>query len=272
MNEYIAKNHTFVICAYKESEFLEACICSLKSQTVSSNIIMTTSTPNSFISGLAEKYEIPLFVRDGESDIAQDWNFAYKKADNQLITIAHQDDIYEETYVENMLTTLNKAKNPLIYFNDYYELRNGKRVDTNTLLKVKRFLLLPLRIKYCQRSVFWKKRVLSLGNPILCPSVTYVREQLPTKLFKTGFRSNIDWQTWVMLAKLNGQFAYSLKRLTAHRIHENSETSVTINGSIRRQEDEEMLRQFWPNFLVKILIKYYVRSEKSNQITDASRK
>ena len=39
-------NHTFVICAYKESPYLEECIQSLQAQTVSSQILMVTSTPN----------------------------------------------------------------------------------------------------------------------------------------------------------------------------------------------------------------------------------
>ena len=38
--------HTFAICAYKKSRYLENCILSLKKQTVTSNIIMVTSTPN----------------------------------------------------------------------------------------------------------------------------------------------------------------------------------------------------------------------------------
>ena len=40
MKEY--KNHTFAICAYKESQYLEECIKSLQNQTVKSNIIMAT--------------------------------------------------------------------------------------------------------------------------------------------------------------------------------------------------------------------------------------
>ena len=56
--------HTFVICAYKESPFLEECIISLKRQTVPSAIIMITSTPNEYITKLAEKYQIDLFVND----------------------------------------------------------------------------------------------------------------------------------------------------------------------------------------------------------------
>ena len=56
-----ANNHTFVICAYKKSEFLEDCIQSLMNQTVKTNIIISTSTPNSYINDMAEKYKIPVF-------------------------------------------------------------------------------------------------------------------------------------------------------------------------------------------------------------------
>ena len=70
--------HTFVICAYKESPFLEECIQSLKNQKSRSSVKMVTSTPNEHIRNLAEKYEIPLFVNEGEGGIVQDWNFGYK--------------------------------------------------------------------------------------------------------------------------------------------------------------------------------------------------
>ena len=48
--------HTFVICAYKESEYLEECIKSIKNQSIKSKVIITTSTDNLFIRELAEKY------------------------------------------------------------------------------------------------------------------------------------------------------------------------------------------------------------------------
>ena len=86
-------NHTFAICAYKESEYLEECICSLLAQTVKTNIIIATSTPNAYISGLAQKYEIPLYINEGESGITQDWNFALSKVTTKYATIAHQDDL-----------------------------------------------------------------------------------------------------------------------------------------------------------------------------------
>ena len=125
--------HTYVICAYKESPFLEECIRSLKAQTVQSEIIMATSTPNDYIRSLADEYEIPLFVNSGPGGITQDWNFGYAQTNTPYVTIAHQDDIYLEHYTERMLAAMQRADRPLIYFTDYGELRNGAPVLENGL-------------------------------------------------------------------------------------------------------------------------------------------
>ena len=58
---YTGKNHTFAICAYKESPFLEECIQSLLGQTIPSTIIIVTSTDNAYIQNMAEKYHLELF-------------------------------------------------------------------------------------------------------------------------------------------------------------------------------------------------------------------
>ena len=112
----IRDKHTFVICAYKESSYLEECIVSLEKQTVKSNILMVTSTPNAFMSGMAEKHNIPLIVNEGEGGIVQDWNFGYSQCKTPYITIAHQDDIYEPAYAEKIIGRLDQAERPLIAF------------------------------------------------------------------------------------------------------------------------------------------------------------
>ena len=117
------KQHTFVICAYKESAFLEECILSVKEQSIISNIKIITSTPNKHISALAEKYNIPLIINYGEGGIVQDWNFAYNQADTPLVTITHQDDVYTRDYLKSIYSAYRKYKKPLIslacnlYFN-----------------------------------------------------------------------------------------------------------------------------------------------------------
>ena len=165
---YTERDHTFVVCAYKESAYLEAAIRSLLDQTVNGRIIVSTSTPNARIEGLCEKYGLPLVVNRGESSIAKDWNFGYNAAETPLVTVAHQDDIYEPEFLERSLIALNRVegKNVQIAFTDYCELRAGKKVCRNKLLTIKRVLLLPLRIRSLGKFRFVKRRILSFGNPI----------------------------------------------------------------------------------------------------------
>ena len=74
-------NHTFVICAYKESKYLEDCIKSVLNQKLKSKVLIATSTDNKYIRSLAEKYNVELCIANHESDIARDWNFALAQAD-----------------------------------------------------------------------------------------------------------------------------------------------------------------------------------------------
>ena len=113
------RKHTFVISAYKESQFLEECIKSLKCQSEQSEIIMITSTPNDYVDEMSKKYNIPLYINKGDRGIVQDWNFAYKQCNTPYITIAHQDDIYFKNYTKMAVGMLEHSRNPLIFFTDY---------------------------------------------------------------------------------------------------------------------------------------------------------
>ena len=264
------KEHTFVICAYKESQYLEACIKSLKEQHLQSYIIIVTSTPNAFIAGMAEKYNLPYFVNPGEGGITQDWNFGYKCAKeigkSRYITIAHQDDIYEKNYLENVLHYAKKVKRPLIVFGDYFEIRDGEKITKNKLLRVKRLMLLPLRLKCCWGLRWVRRRILSMGSPICCPSVTFAAEYLPEVIFDNHYRACEDWEAWEKLSKLKGDFVYIPKMLMGHRIHEESETTAAIADNKRTEEELEMFCKFWPKGIAKRIARAYSKGQQSNQI------
>ena len=145
--------HTFVILAYKESPFLEDCIKSVINQSVKTNVLIATTTPNDFINNLASKYNIE--VKTGNhTSIGGDFDFAKNIADTKLVTIAHQDDIYEKNYAEQIIKNYQKNQNSIILFTDYYEIRNDQKVYTNTNLKIKRILLLNLRSKTLSKFKF----------------------------------------------------------------------------------------------------------------------
>lgn len=266
LKNYKPSDFEFVICAYKESPYLEECIQSLKNQKIQVKIILVTSTPNKHIESLVQKYQLEYYINMGKSGIAEDWNFGLSKADKRIVTIAHQDDIYESTFTLKVLENINKHNKTLITFTNYGEIRNGKCIDKNKLLCTKRIMLFPLKSSYLQNVIFIRRRILSFGSAICCPSVTFVKENLPKKIFSSGYRSNVDWQAWEMISRLRGAFVYCNEILMYHRIHEASATTEIIADNDRTKEDFAMFCKFWPKWIAGIIERFYRKSEDSNRL------
>jgi glycosyltransferase involved in cell wall biosynthesis len=260
--------HTFVIPAYKDSPYLESCLQSLLKQTVKSKLVLTTSTPSPFLEGLAEKYGTRYYINPEPSSIAGDWNFALSKATNGLVTIAHQDDVYQPTYVESILKGINKAKgeNVLIAFSNYADLVEGKERGFSLNALVKNLLLFPFYFSKSLRRPFLKKSLLMLGDPICCPAVTLNLDALPGFSFSRAYTCVLDWHAWLQLARRQGSFVFVNEKLVMHRIHPESETSNQISNGRRQQEELAMFKQLWGARMAKLIIKLYAAGHKDNTI------
>lgn len=262
----LAKNnniHTFVVLAYKESIYLEECIKSVLNQKYNSNVVIATTTDNNFIRDIANKYKIDVVVGKHTS-IGGDFDFAIKTGNTELITIAHQDDVYDYEYSFNIVESYQKNKNASIIIPNYYELKGDKKVTKNINLIIKRLLLSPLRIRGKAISVFAKRLILRFGNSIGCPSVTFVRNKITFPIFDFPYKCNVDWAAWEKLSRKSGDFVYVNKYLMGHRIHENSTTTEIIKNNIRTKEDYQILCKFWPKLIAKLIAKIYKNSEKNN--------
>lgn len=256
------KNHTFAVCAYKESEYLEECIKSLKNQTVKSNIIIATSTPNEYIENLAKKYDLELFINTGDKGIGQDWNFAVSSCKTDYVTVAHQDDIYNSNYLEEIVSNLEEGKDFVIAFGDYREIKNGEVIPLTKNLKIKKILQSPLK-KHGDKK--WAKNfALKFGTSICCPCVTVNTKITGKKPYITRLKCDLDWETWYEFSKLDHRFLYINKEIMCHRIHEQSETSNLIENNVRLEEDYEMFKKFWPTPIAKFLMFFYKGAIKTN--------
>ena len=256
--------HTFVVCAYRESPYLEACIQSLLSQTVRSQIVVSTSTPNASISDVCARYGLSLYINHGEAGITGDWNFGLTLVKTPFFTIAHQDDLYDPTYTETVLGKLEREKTPILAFTDYFEIRNGERVYKNRLLRIKRLMNFGFRLS--RRWRFSRLAVLALGNSICCPAVTYSSEACRDFRFDNRFRFACDWDAWERLARKKGAFLYAPKPLMGHRIHADSETTKQTADTRRGEEEYTMFRRFWPDWIARRLSGFYAKGADSNQL------
>ena len=212
--------HTFVVLAYKESIYLETCIKSVLNQKYKSDVVIATSTPNDFIYNLANKYNLRVIVNNEQKHgIGYDFDFARTCVNSEMVTIAHQDDIYEYDYSNEVIQAYKKNQDSLIVFTDYFEVRNHKKVYSNTNLKIKRLLLTPLKVHNLTNFKLFKRSVLAFGNSICCPAVTFCNKNISLKeIFASDLKCDVDWLAWERVSKEKGRFIFVNKPLMGHRI------------------------------------------------------
>ncbi|MEA4821273.1 MAG: glycosyltransferase [Erysipelotrichales bacterium] len=263
---YTAADHTFAIIAYKENKYLEETILSVLNQSVKTNILVSTSTPNIHIIDLCKKYNLRLVINENPRGAGNDWNNGYNASETPLVTIVHQDDIYDSNYAEKILNYANRSQDLLILFTDYYEIREMSAISNLKILKIKRWMNLLLRYKFFWKSRLYRKFILSLGDSISCPTVTINKSKIGSNVFDETLRNSCDYLTWVNLAEKKGEFVYLPYALVGHRIYPESATSQNIADSSRSKEDLQIMMKLWPAWIAKIVHKQYVKAEKSNNL------
>lgn len=259
-------DHTFIIPAYKNSIYMEDCIISLREQTIPSKILITTSTPSEFLFDIAKRHNIEIDINEHGGSIAKDWNFALKSCKTKYLTLAHQDDIYFPDYAESCVKCAEKPINwdNLILFTDYKEIMIDQPRRFSLNIYVKKLLLVMFLLKNNIKNHFLKKSMLSLGNPISCPSVMFNLKNIGSFEFSDEYKYNLDWEAWLRLAKMKGRFVYLNERLMAHRLHNESQTSIQIQSNMRIEEEERIFQSIWNKPMAKLLMQFYKYSSAFN--------
>ena len=230
-------SHTFAICAYKDSPYLDACIHSLKRQSVKSKIILCTSTPSPFLEAMAKIHDIPLYVRDGKSDI--------------------QDDCYHRDYAAWVQRCWERYPDTTVFTTDCAILKGEELQRPGMIQFIKMLLRLPLRLHGLADRTFVKKAALVFGNPIICPSCTYDKEALGTPLFDSPYKFALDWDTMWKLAARPGRFICVERPLIRYRIHDGATTKACIQDHRRGADETAMYEKIWPKPVVKVLMHFY---------------
>ncbi len=252
--------HTFAICAYKDSPYLEKCIKSIKKQAYKSKIIIITSTPDSYIKNLASKYKIKFFINNEKKGLANDWNFAYRKADTRLVTIAHQDDIYLKDYTENIIKYKNKYKDAALLMTSSRTIKENKLIKNGQIENIKAILRLVLKINIFNHLPILKRLSISFGNPIICPSCCYDKNLCTYPLFNEKYKFVTDWEALLRLSNNKYRWVYIDKALIYYRVHALSTTKLCLEDNTRQKEEKIIFEALWNKSIAKLLLKLYRRS------------
>ena len=242
------RKHTFVILAFNESDDLEECIKSVLKQSIKSNVLIATSTPNDYIIDLASQYSLGVMVNNEKSNKGSDYNFALHTMNSDLITIAHQDDIYNRNYTKEILKIYEKNKDATIIFTDNYEINDTRKILKSKRLRRKKYYLLPLKYRICQNKVYFKMRSLRKEKFICTSSITFVKKNIPENPFPTNLCYNNDWKALIDMAREKTRFVFLDKQLVGYRINKDKFDIEKF------QEDEDILKEIYPKWYFEKIV------------------
>lgn len=255
-----------MVPAYGDSPYLELCVHSILTQRVpAAEIKITTATPSDYIRNVAVRCGVTLIENVARPGIGSDWNFALGSVDSELVTIAHQDDLYDAGYTQAMAAVFSKHPDVSFAFCNYSEHDESGPRPVNANIFVKRAL--------CNwaadgdgviATVRQKRRLMAWGNPVCCPGVVINRRVTGSFRFATDLRSNLDWDAWGRLLVGNAFAAYVREPLVVHRVHGASETTAAIADNCRYREDMLMFRRFWPALIAQVIAQIYRFSYRAN--------
>ncbi|MDD3885458.1 MAG: glycosyltransferase family A protein [Victivallaceae bacterium] len=251
--------HTFVISAWQESPYIEATLKSLLAQEYHSKVIIATSSPNEFLESLSRRYGVKYVVNPHErlAGSAVNWSFAYAQAETKYVTLAHQDDFYKPDYSKRMLSVAERVPDNLISFCSCAHYRNERIKRMQPLLLVKDVLLLPYYLKHAIASKRARRVMLSLGDPICCPTVMFNRERCGEFKFDPAIKVGLDWDAWLRLCDYDGSFVFCPATLLIRRMHQASGTVATYLSGDRDIDDLAFFRRFWPKPVASVIASLY---------------
>ena len=94
----------------------------------------------------------------------------------------------------------------------------------------------------------------------------FYKELIGNFEFDDSLLFTTDWDAWLRIGNLDGEFSFVWKKLLKHRIYSESETSRQIKTNNRVVEEYRMLRQQWPEKVAKFISKNYANGQLSNEI------
>ncbi|WDJ07101.1 glycosyltransferase family A protein [Xanthomonas campestris] len=251
-------DHAFVVPAYGDSPYLDACLRSLAAQSSPSPIWISTSTPSPQIELLAARYGARLVVHhQAQRGIGHDWNLALGATSARWVTLAHQDDVYLPDFAGETKAAIAQEPGAVLVMTGYGELAGEQQRVMTPMLAVKRVLQeIAFLGTGMIRSRASKRRLLMFGCAVPCPSVT-VRKDAGWGVFREDLRLNLDWDAWTRAADQQGPFVRVRRVAMLHRVHAASTTSDGVLSGMRATEDLMMFQRFWPLAVAALLARVY---------------
>ncbi|MGJ0334210.1 glycosyltransferase [Aliarcobacter cryaerophilus] len=260
---------------YNNEKTISETLDSLVNQTYKNIIIKifdNASTDNSMkILKEYEKKHSNIQVFQNETNIGGEGNFnkCIQNLEGEYGALYHSDDVYEPTIVEEQVKFLLENQKCVAVSTDMNLIdENSKRlykVPLKEFFENKEFMTIDNQIEML-------KKVLEIGNFIVCPSVMMRTDIYKNKIKKydaENFKTAADFELWFRVLEF-GKFGIILKPLINYRQSSNSYSFRTRLDT--KKSDGNYVVDYYYNKFNKDLTKIYKRKYKFFCFKDEVRK
>jgi len=178
------------------------------------------------------------YVRN-KSDIsmAGNWNYCFKHATGELITLLHDDDELHIDYVKEMLAFANTFPESAAYY-CMVNLIDGNSNATWTLADKVKDLIKPSGTENHIKGDSGLSSLLK-GCFIFCPTVCYRTSKIQKKLFNAKWEMVTDFQSYYDLLEAGLTISGINKKLYNYRRHDHNQTAKLTRNFKRFEEEIE---------------------------------
>ncbi len=247
--------HDLMVCAHGDNPYFLACVESLVRQKAARcRVVICTAKITERMASIAADYGLLIELDPTATSMAANWNHALRKSRARYVTVCHQDDLYSPEYSMRMVECMERHPDAIIGLCGSSELTSEGIRFFGLNLAVKRTLhFLAFGFGSVRSTRLARRPLLAFGNPVCCPGVVFRRERIDGFSFDERLKSNLDWDAWERITRLQGAIAYVRENLVSHRIHADSATTALIANRVRSQEDLAMFSRFWSGRMARFI-------------------
>lgn len=168
--------------------------------------------------------------------LAGNWNRCVAEASGDWVTILHQDDLLEPTFLARHRAIVSLHQDVGLILGPVTMIDpTGQPIDSD-----------DVDFTWPDRFVVWPpqalSRVLVTGNPIRCPGVSF-RRDLHERIggFDSRWKYLLDWDFWYRAGQVSA-VAFVEIPLARQRWHQASETHKLARGTIDLEENAILMR------------------------------
>lgn len=233
---------TVAIPTYNGARFLPETIRSLRAQTLGDFSLLVIDDASSDGSAqIAGSTGVRVERNAQRLGLAANWNRALDLCQSEYLVIAHQDDVYEPTFLATMLALIDEHPRAIAAHCKAEAIdEHGRAIAHPAALYKDRFW--PRGARVVERDD--ELAILRQGNYVIAPSamlrMSLVRQRGP---FDERFAFVTDWEYWLRALVAGDTLAGLAERLVRFRRHEETATRASERSMQRYEEELVLLRE-----------------------------